>query len=426
MKKLIFLLAFFSFLIINSAQNFNGRLSSSIYFFERYNSQNVSQLFARGFQTAYLNFNKDNYSLRTSINYENEFNKLETSNLPHFQFYNLYFEARKLFGLATVKFGRQQILNGVAGGVFDGIAVDFKYSDYKLTSYYGGNTPSYYQFKITDNLKEDNIYGGDFSATFLNDLTVGISYINKNFKPQEYFAARLDEALNPILILIRKNSTQYQLGSAKISYDLEKFFSANAKFEYDFNYKKTSKIEFAGEFIKIENLSLDVYYLNRKSKVAYNSIFSVFDYSNTQEYEFGAGYKLNDWLTISGKFANVKYTDEQSQRVSASAVSKYGTLSFRKTFGYAGELDAVSIFSGYSFCDGKISPSIGISLTKFKLSQDSDSQNLTSLMLGLNWRTLRDLSFDFQGHYLNSPIYKNDFRFLFKINYWFNTNLNLM
>jgi hypothetical protein len=31
-----------------------------------------------------------------------------------------------------------------------------------------------------------------------------------------------------------------------------------------------------------------------------------------------------------------------------------------------------------------------------------------------------------QGQYMNNKIYKDDYRFFLKLNYWFNTNLNLM
>jgi len=106
--------------------------------------------------------------------------------------------------------------------------------------------------------------------------------------------------------------------------------------------------------------------------------------------------------------------------------TRWGSFNYRKTLGYAGELDAVSLYSAYSFLEGLITPSVGISYTSYKLSEDSDKNNLAAILGGLNYRPFRFLSFDVQGQYMNNKIYKDDYRFFFKINYWFNTNLKLM
>jgi hypothetical protein len=126
------------------------------------------------------------------------------------------------------------------------------------------------------------------------------------------------------------------------------------------------------------------------------------------------------------KFGNVTYEDENSQRVTGGLITTWGTLTYRKTLGYAGELDAVSIYAARSYFEGLLTPSLGVAYTSYKLSADADKNNLTTLLAGVNVRPYRFLSFDLQGQYLDNKIYKNDYRLFFKINYWFNTNLNLM
>ena len=54
-------------------------------------------------------------------------------------------------------------------------------------------------------------------------------------------------------------------------------------------------------------------------------------------------------FTLMGKFGNVEYKTENSQRVGLGFSTTYGNINYRKTFGYAGELDAVSLYSGYYF-----------------------------------------------------------------------------
>ena len=94
----------------------------------------------------------------------------------------------------------------------------------------------------------------------------------------------------------------------------------------------------------------------------------------------------------------------------------------RKTFGYAGELNSVSAYTARSFFEGLITPSLSLAYTNYKLSSDDASNDMFALLLGLNYRPWRTLSFDAQGQYLNNKIYKDDFRLLLKLNFWFNVN----
>lgn len=407
-----------------SGQIINGRFSSSIYTFERFDSLDASTTHLRAYQTLNLNINKSNYSLRTYFNMENDF--LETADSdPRLRFYNLYFEARNLFKLATVRVGRQPVFNNIGGGVFDGAQLDLKYEGYKLSAYYGGNAPAYHKLELTKNWDENYIYGGKFTMSALNNLIVALSYVNKNYKAEDYFATRFDENFNPITRLIESKSNQFRFASAAVTYEMKNIFNADARYDYDFNYKKSSKIEFNTRYEQVRNLGINFYYNYREPRIRYNSIFSVFDFGNTQEIEVGADYKIG-MFTAVGKYGYVTYKTDNSQRVSLGVNTSFGSFIYRKSLGYAGELDALSLYSAYSIMEGFLTPSLGLSFTSYKLSAEDEKNDLMSLLAGVNVRPWRALSFDLQGQYLNNKIYSNDFRLFFKINYWFNTNLNLM
>jgi len=424
MKKVISVIALFlGFCNLLPAQNINGRISSSLYTFQRYDSVNTSETYARNYDMLSLNANYGKFSLRTNMNFETDLFQ-SVDNDPRVRFYNLYLEARELFNFASVKIGRQPLFNSVSGGIFDGASLNMKYADYKLTAYYGGNAPAYQELKVTDDWKNDYILGGKISAMFLKNFRFSAEYVDKNFKPYEYFATRLDQNLNPITVLIQKNSNQFQFGSAELAYENDPKLFVNTRFDYDFNYNKASKAEVAADINYIENLGVSLYYNYREPRLSYNSIFSVFNYGNSQEIEGGLNYKLNSFLTLSGKFANVKFDDENSQRVTLGLVSKYGSINYRKNLGDAGEMDAVSVYSAYTLADGVFTPSVGLSYTTYKLSKDDDKNNITSLLAGVNINPFKTFSFDLQTQYSNNKIYQNDLRFLLKLNYWFNTNFN--
>lgn len=423
LKKILLLTFLFTASINLFAQNINGRVTSSVYSFERASSLTESDMFLRGYETLVLNINKDNYSLRTRMNFETNFGD-ELVNDPRFRMYNLYFEARKVFDVATIKLGRQPIFNQVAGGLFDGANLKLKLSDFSLQGYFGGNVPAYQDFDITDDWNNNRIFGGKLKYNGLKDFALGVSYVDKNFTPVEYEAQRLDVNLNPITVLIQQKSNQFRYGSATISYF--GIMDANARTDYDFNYNKLSKVEFNGRYAAVDNLGINVYYNYRAPQIRYNSIFSVFDFGNTYEIEGGLDYKINNDFTVYGKFGNVEYEDDNSQRMTIGLNSIYGSASFRKTFGYAGELSSVSLYSARTFIKGLLTPSIGLVYTNYKLSEDAGSNDIISALAGVNVRPWRTLSFDLQGQFSSNKIYKNDLRLFFKLNYWFNTNLDIL
>ncbi len=424
MKKIIILvcsLLFISVSIFPQEVNVNGNFSSSVYSFQRFDTINVSQNYLSSFQMLNLNINRGNFSLRSNMNFEADMaSKLDGN--PRLRFYNLYFEARKLFNLATLKLGRQPLFNSVAGGLFDGLTLNLKKDNYYLSAYYGGSVPAYQKLQLISNWNDNDVLGGKFTTDVIKNTQVSLSYINKNFKPDPYWATRLDSALNPIQVLIANNSNQFQFASAEVYYDLENSFSINSRYDYDLNYDKTSKFELDGSVAATKNLTLNLYYNYRAPLINYNSIFSVFDYGNTQEMEIGADYKINKIFTVSGKYGDVIYQDANSQRVTVGLISNYGSFNYRRTFGYAGELDALSLYTSRSFLKGLLTPSIGISYTKYKLSESSDANNLTTILAGVNVRPLGLLSFDLQGQYMNNAIYRNYFTLYLRLNYWFNTN----
>jgi hypothetical protein len=405
-------------------QNINGRVSSSVYSLERFDTNNVSNNYLRAYELLNLNINQDKYSLRTNLDFEGDLSG-DAKEVSRVRLYNLYLEGRDLFDVVTLKLGRQPIFNSIGGGVYDGANLDLKFEGLRLSGYYGGDVPSYQKVALNE-WQNNYITGGKITTTAIANFQIDLSYVNKNFKPLDYYTLRLDPDNNPINVLISHNSNQFSFGSAEIFYNLKNTVNVETRYDYDFNFAKTSKFELDADYLQIDNLKLNLYYNYRDPRINYNSIFSVFNYGNTQEIEIGGDYSISKEITLTGKVGDVIYQDDNSQRITLGINTLYGTLTYLKNLGYAGEMDALSLYSAHSFLDGLLTPSAGISFTSYKLSPDDATNNLTSILAGLNVRPYRSLSFDIQGQYMDNKIYKNDFRFFFKINYWFNTKLGLM
>ena len=402
-------------------QNINGRFTSALYTFERFDTLNNSATHARTFQMLYLTFGSRNVSLKSYMNLEADIAE-DLVYDPRFRMYNLYLDVRNLFGAVYFKLGRQTLYNGVGGGVFDGLTLGVNYKGFNINGFYGGNVPAYQKFKFTDDLSNDFVAGGKITVNAITNTRIALRYINKNFKNITYTTTRLDPNLNSIEYLINNTSQQYEFLTAEVSYFQPENFRIDTRYDYDMNYSATSKFEITGRYDAIEDVGLSVYYNYREPRIRYNSIFSVFDFRNSQEIEIGGDYLISGTYKLIGKFANVSYENESSQRISLGLSSRWGTISGRKTFGYAGELTAISFYTAQTILDGLLTPSFSFAYTRYKLSTSISTNEMITGLLGLNYRPIRTLSFDVQGQYMNNKIYNNDFRLLLKLNFWFNSN----
>ena len=254
----------------SSAQNINGRFSSSLYSFERFDSLDTSESHLRAYQLLSLNINQDKFSLRSYMNFETDISKQQQDD-PRLRFYNLYFEARDIFNAATLKLGRQPLFNSPGGGLFDGVDLGVKYDRFKLSAYYGANVPAYQKLEISDDWANDFVAGGKFTARILSELDFGVGYINKNFKPQEYYAIRYDVDLNPINTLVQMESNQFSLAYAEASYDMKNMFETDLRYDYDLNLMETSRFEFNGAVTRVKDFRFNVYYNYREPLIRYNS-----------------------------------------------------------------------------------------------------------------------------------------------------------
>ncbi len=423
MKKILLFIT--TFLVPLIAQNFNGRITSSFYTFERFESKEISNKFLRSFQYGQFNINKDWFSLRTTLAIEQDIIK-NIKYDPRVRLFNLYVEGRDLFGFATIRLGRQPLYHSVASGIFDGINLDIKYWKLKLTTYFGGNVPAYQKFGLIKHFSKNYLFGGKLHAQ-LNDLFIGLGYLNKNFNSEDYLTTRLDQNFNPITVLVKPGSSQFEFFNAELGYNL-KNVSLNTRLFYDLNFDKISRIDFSTDFNFIKNFWVNFYYAYREPLIRYNSYFTIFEsvVQNNQEFDLGLNYRLNKAFMFTGKLGIVKYNDDNSTRISIGTATPFGTISYTKNFGYAGELDGISLYTNYSLMNGLLTPSVGIGYSNYKLSKASPQNSALFVIAGSNIRPWRFLSFDVQGQYMNNKIYKNDLRVFFKINYWFNTNLNLL
>lgn len=409
----------------STSQVVNGRLSTSFYTFERYDTVGASKTYFRGYQTAQFDVTKNNFSVHTSIQAATTLATAPNEE-KLLKLYNLYFRWRNIFNMVDLNIGRHSIYAGVGNGLLDGGSLKIKLFEDKfvLAGYGGANVNPYLEAKIHKNTKDNYLIGGQLVTTIVPDMQLGLSYMNRHRERYSYTTIRPDSFGNPISRLIEVASPSEQFASGDVSYQLNTFARFYGRYDHDLNLETTSRAQFLTRINVTDWLALTGDYIYRQPRIPYNSIFHVFDITTTNEIEGGVEYVYSPALRFFGKFANIQYSGDKSQRYTLGMNAEYGSLIYSGNSGYAGELNSVSAQLMYPLFDRLLIPTIGVSRATYKLTKQGDTFDTFSGLLGATFRPYKFLFVDAQVQMMSNKVYKNDFRFLFKINYLFNQRLN--
>jgi hypothetical protein len=413
--------AFFS---TASSQNINGRFSTSLYAWEKFDTVDVSQIILRAYQTAQLDVSQDDFSLHTYFIGAGSSAK-NFGDDGNVRVQNLFLKYKTIGGIAEFKLGRIPFFAGVGNGIVDGAVLKANVSEhYSLSLYGGANVPSSLPSKTFSDWDKNFVIGGQLVSTLIEDMRVSLSYVNKNVLRKSFFSHQTDSLYNSFTILTEPSFRYQQAASFDLSY-ASGAYSEYLRYDYDMNLKRTQRFQYGMRYDATEQFSITVELNFRKPRIPYNSFFAIFPAHSVSEYEGGVEYKLTPNGRFYGKFAFVKFSDENSSRISVGYFCNYVNAAFSNNGGFAGTKNAVALQGTYPLLERTFVPSLGISYASYKLEENGKPKNTFAGTLGAAIRPLQSLSFEAQLQLLNNPIAKNDIRFLCKINYWFYEHLNM-
>jgi hypothetical protein len=411
------------------AQMVSGRFVTTFYSFQQYDTSNTAKQSLRGFEAMQLNFGAGNYQLHTYLLATNDF-ATSIPNDPLLRAANLYFEARKIGDIVNLKLGRQPVFSKVGVSSFDGLSADAKFLDDKisLVAFGGALPPMNEKLELNSNLKDNMLYGAQAYYSPFDNFRVGGAFVDKSFKPPSYYTYRLSELhTSPAVqdsVLIDPSAVANRFVSGDLFYYTDRM-SGYFRLDYDLNYYNVNRTEVTFQYSPIRSLSANIGYFHRDSRLPYNSIFSVFDHSGTDELDLGANYMFTQNIGAFGSYSRIFYTGDNSNQFTLGTNIYLFSLSFSHNDGFAGNLNGVNAQFIYPFMDRKFVLIASGSATDYKLLQELTSTNrLYSGSLGLTYRPLNLLSINLQGQYYHDPVYKNDFRGYLQVNYYFFKNFN--
>jgi hypothetical protein len=378
----------------------------------------------RAYENIYVNAATETYTFNMNAMVSNDFgSSIETD--PELRVNSFLLKMKNLGGIADVTAGRQFVFAGVGNGLIDGVSGTARFLDRTLAvTGYGGSNVIQSRDIRKNYIGTNGLFGGQVTYAATEEAIVGLSYMNKRWQRKPYTALRLDSLFNPYSIVVNSRPNEEELASLDVEYQLEKQFTVQAKTDFDFHSEEISKLQTFARVGIMPELNVTAEYIYRQPRVAYNSIFSVFNINSTKEIEGGVEYRPLAKTFVYARFANVEYVDDNSQRLVVGGTYDMFSAVYTQNFGYAGELNGISVQAVYPMMDQKLTPMCAIGYATYKLSKNDPSSDVVNGTVGVNYRPDRLLSSDLQVQWMSNPQYKSDMRIFLKLNYWFSEQLN--
>ncbi|MBS4029030.1 MAG: hypothetical protein KGZ58_10380 [Ignavibacteriales bacterium] len=400
------------------SQSVNGRLTTSVYAWEKFDTVGTSEKLIRGFQTLQLEATHNKFSFHSSLVGATTIGETFGDD-GNVRINNIFLRWKATDNFLNVNVGRIPVFAGVGVGTVDGALFKINFNSTFATVYGGRNvipslpTPSFQE------LDENFFLGGHIVNTTVEGMRVGVSYTNRTWERKQYFAIRTDSLFNPTSVLIEPGFRYQQLLGADVRYDCSSSYTVSARYDYDMNTKKNVRLRFGGRAAVMEKLSITADILRREPRIPFQSFFSMFPTNPITEYEGGVEYEVTPKLFTYGRYAFVKYVDENSSRISFGATSSYISINVALTDGYAGELSSLSAQGMYPLLERTVIPTIGFSYASYRLDEDAALETVFASSLGTIVRFSSAFSVDAQLQLLQNKVAENDVRLFAKVSYWF-------
>ena len=407
------------------AQFISGRLNTSLYGWQGRDAFDAKLNFLRGYENIQLEANSGQYSIGTNLQVSNDF-ATRVGTDPELRLSSLVFKVRRIADLVDVSLGRQFVFAGVGNGIIDGADLKFSALQGRIgAQIYGGyNVVETRTLNWKKSLADNSFAGVQVTGSPVDDLLVGVSYMNRRRSPDAFTVVRLDSVFNPYQVVLYSTPYEEEYASIDANYDLSSTVTVYGRGDYDVNLERISRAEVNARVSILPDLAVSADVLHREPRLAYNSIFAVFNANSTQEVEGGVEYTITSSVRAYARYAYVDYRDDNSQRITVGGSYDFISASFTRNLGFAGDLNGLALQAAYPLADRMFVPMVALGYGSYKISPDAETNNVLNGTVGLTYRPVPSLSADLQGMYMQNRLYSDDMRVFLRVNYWFSTKLN--
>jgi hypothetical protein len=407
------------------SQLVNGRLISSVYTWEKFDTVGVSEKFGRGYGSLLLDITQAQFSLHTHL--QGAINLQKTlDETADFRAWYLYGQWKDIAGAVDLSFGRLPYFAGVGSGTLDGLlsSIDLAGDAVRLTLYGGAPTPADLALNGWKPLNNNFVAGGQMVTTAVSGMRLGLSYMNRRREHISYWTTRPDSLYNPIATYVTPEADRQQYAAVDASYRLSKA-RLYGRFDYNVEDNTTQRAQAGIRLDLNERLECSGEYIYRSPHIPFGSFFSIFPTEAISEFEAGLDYHVTPAVSAFARGALVQYDEKNSFRYTAGLRHQYLYLFYRGNSGYAGELSAVTVQGAYPLLDRMVIPNVSLSFSSYRLSSDAGRENALAAAFGSTLRPWQVLAIDLQVQWLRNKVFEHDVRFLATLNFWFSERFHL-
>ena len=419
MIRKIFLLLFLSFATC-AAQLMSGRFTTSFYGWQGRDTSLAKQNYLRAYENVQFNIGEPHFFFSTNFQVSKDFGTVISSD-PDLRLSSLVFQGRNIVDMVDVSLGRQFVFAGVGNGLMDGGIAKARFFSGMIgvTAYGGYNVVQSRTINLKRNFSDNALYGAQILFMPVTDGSLGISYMNRSRKPEPFKAVRADSLFNPEVIEIAYAPVEEKYASVDAEYTMSRLFNVYGRSDYDVNFERISRAQLFPRVSVLSNVNVTGEYLFRQPRIAFNSIFSVFETNSTQEAEGGIEYAPVADIQTYVRYGYVSYTDDQSTRIRVGGTYRGVSVSYTRNLGYEGDLNGVLLQAVYPVFERTLIPMIGFGYASYQVSQQAEKNSVVNGTLGATYRPMQMLSADIQMQWMRNRIYANDMRIFMKVSYWF-------
>lgn len=409
-----------------NAQVVNGRFSTSVYAWEKFDTVGSSNEIWRGFQNLQLDVTQGDLSFHTYLNGASDLSG-SFGDDALIRVYNGYLRWNNIVRNAEVDLGRIPVFAGVGIGTVDGLLLRSRVLEDRLTltGYGGANVAPDLHSTGTKDLDKNFLVGGQAIVVPTPESRVGLSYVNRHIGLNDYTAIRPDSLFNPVAVLVSPSPLTEQLIGVDARCSGLQWLSLYGRYDYDINAEKSLRGELNARVQAAGNLAFTGTYIFRQPHVYTNTFFASLPLESVQEVEGGVEYTMTPGIGAFARFAYVGYTDDESRRVTIGVNCRYVGASFSGANGFSGQLTSFSIQGMMPLFERKLVPMAGFSAGTYRVDETlSPREEMYAATLGLVARPMQAFSVDAQVQWLRNKVVDSDVRAFGKVSYWFNYNFS--
>jgi hypothetical protein len=407
-------------------QTFHGRLTTSLYAWERLPTDSTTANHLRAFQLGIFHLEgvaDPRLSLHTYVRFHGDLTE-DVAEPANYSLFNLYGQWKDTPRGYELRGGRQRVYAGVGNVAIDGGFGSYRFRKLgTLEGYVGVQVPLDGDGNIAG--WDDRAYGARLAIDAVPDLKLALSFARRNRASFDYeepgiFTGRLLELPDE----------QEQLYGSDLSWRFRPGATLYNRIEVDATQRR---LKWASGTLSLAYptapWSADFEYMHRAPSIYGNSLFSVFDAGDYDEVSVRGGVWVAPRVRAFGQVAATFFDGDDSERFQAGVERGALSVSYQHRMGYGGDLDGISAAYRHPLREWVTLRADG-GVSSYRFDDGQEERNVSgTVSAGAELRPRRDLAFDLEIQNLSQDLTTQpafagdtyDLRGLLRISYWFST-----